>query len=614
MIPSLIFIFLAISIIFPSAIHPWSSVLLQSLIFICLAISIAPTTEKNKPTGSGSITVTFLFYILLSLISFFVAYYRNASWHGWFILLIGFAIYWLSKKQPLSRTISAPFTTLDFIGRGLLIIGIIQAGLGIYQYVYGFNYTIRLITANPELVTSQYYQGILHALQTHRIIGSFGNPNVYAIFLAMVLPIAVYYLLHEQKILYKILYLVSSAIIITALIYTYSRGGIICAVCGLIPLVLIFKKQFNIQYLYWMFGIIILTILLFSISSQFAKSDINSDKLESISARFSTPSSTVNERLHYWSIAKQMIIDHPIIGTGIGSFGIRYGKYKPLGIGESKYVHNLFLQVWVEQGILGLLGLIGLIIATIFTAINRYRRFIANPDFGFSIAIFGSTVAFIIDGFFGYGYYVPELFYLFCFLIGIFVASGIKEPVPVIPTPESESEIEPGVETTKPKLSFSRLCSLSILVIILAIVWYFAIFTSYLGQIYFKAAFTQLNAEQLIPAVAGYKAAIVCEPSNSEYHQHLGNTLLQLNQTDQGIKQLEYTVSLNPYTAYYRSDLADAYLQVGRFLDAEQQSRAAIANYPTKPGYHYQLAQIYATQGKEELASQEMQQFTELSK
>ncbi|MFB3896909.1 MAG: O-antigen ligase family protein [bacterium] len=617
MIPSLLFIFLAISVFFPSAIHPWSTVILQSMVFVCLAIMITPTADKFKPTKSAAITATFLIYILLSLISFFVAYYRNASWHGWFILLIGFIIYWLYKKQPITKPIFSRYTGQDIIGIGLIILGVIQAGLGIYQYVYGFNYTIRLMTQNPELVNSQYYSGILHALQTHRIIGSFGNPNVYAVFLAMILPISIFYLLQEKQIFLKILYLISSAIIITALIFTYSRGGIICTSCGLIPLILICKKLFKIQSLYWIIGIILLAMLLFAISSKIAKSDIQSEKSESISARIYTPSSTVNERLHYWSMAKQMIIDHPVIGTGIGSFGIRYGKYKPVGIGESKYVHNLFLQVWVEQGMLGLIGLLGLIIALFYSAITRYRHLATHPEYGFSLAIFGGIIAFIIDGFFGYGYYVPELYYLFCFLIGIFIASGVKEPEPIIPVsiPTTESEVapEPIPEPIRPKLSFSRLVSLSIIVLILAIVWYFAIFISYLGQIYFNAALVQLQTDNLIPAAAGYKAAVVCEPSNSEYHQHLGNTLLQLKQTEQGITELEITVHLNPYTAYYRSDLAAAYLQVGRFIDAEQQCRAAIANYPTKPGYHYQLAQIYSTQGKEELATQEMQKFTELT-
>lgn len=616
MIPSLLFIFLAFSIIFPSAVYLWSNVVLQSIVFILLVISIAPTTDKVKPNKACFITGTFLIYTLFSAISFFTAYYRNASWHGWFILLIGFTIYWLCTKQSLSKPIFNRYTALEFIGVGLILLGIIEAGLGIYQYVYGFNYTIRIITQNPDLVASQSYQGILHALQTHRIIGSFGNPNVYALFLAMTLPVSIYYFFKESKLIYRILLLISSSIILTALAFTYSRGGIICVVVGLIALIPIFRKQIKIQLFLGIFGLILLTAILIFVCSQVPKSEMKSEKLETFSNRLTTPTSTVSERLHYWSIAKQMIFDHPIFGTGIGSYGIRYGRYKPVGIGESKYVHNLFLQIWVEQGLLGLLSFLGILVVLIFSTINRYRHLASNPELAFSIAIFGGIIAFIIDGFFGYGYYIPELYYLFCFLLGIFVVTGIRKPESEIstPAPISEPESEPEPEPVKTTPTISSLISRSIIVIILAIVWYFAIYSPYLGLLYFNAAFAQLNARQLIPAAAGYKAAIVCEPSNSEYHQHLGNTLLQLNQVEQGIRQLQIAVGLNPYTAYYRSDLAEAYLLVGRFTEAERECLAAIANYPNKPGYHYQLAQIYALQDKKELATQEMLKFAELSK
>ncbi|MDI6782623.1 MAG: O-antigen ligase family protein, partial [bacterium] len=606
------FILLAVSIFFPSAVYLWSGVLVQSTVFVFLAISIIPMVT---PTGSRYLPVssplsrgrryyllttrTLLIYVLFSAISIFTAYYRNGNWHGWFILLLGFLIYWLLVTPTVSRYLPRYISgRYGIIGIGLVLLGVLEAGYGIYQYVYGFNYTIRLITQNPVLVSSQYYEGILHALQTHRIIGTFGNPNIYALFLAMIFPISTFYFLNDTNIKPKLLFLLSTAIILTALGFTYSRGGILCAIGGILPLAILLRNKFNIKKFLWILGLVLLTAILILVCTQFPKSELKSAKLETFSARLAMPTSTVSERLHYWSIAKQMITDHPILGTGIGSFGIRYGRYKPVGIGETKYAHNLFLQIWVEQGILGLLSFLGLLIVLIYLGIKQFQR----VNSGFSIAIFGGLLAFIVDGFFGFGYYTPELYYLFCFLLGIFVN---------IPKP-SELELD-TLEKEKRKSCFWLLTS-SVLLFFLAIIWYFAIYSPYLGQLYFNTARNQLAANQLIPAVAGYRAALVCEPSNSEYHQHLGNTLLQLNQVEEGIRHLELAVKLNPYTAYYHSDLAEAYRSVGRYPKAEREVQLAISNYPNKPAYHYQLAQIYAQQGKEELATQEMLRFAELSK
>jgi O-antigen ligase len=596
MLSLLLFIFLAVSIFFPSSVYPWSGVIVQSIVFIFLVLSLIPHTDKFK--SWHPITTAFLIYILLSAISMLNAFYLNGSWHGWFILLVGFLIYWFSATDSISQPVFHKYSARNFIGIGLVLLGVIEAGLGIYQYVYGFNYTIQLISQNPDLVSSQFYSGILHALQTHRIIGTFGNPNVYAVLLAMILPISVGYFLKYQKLTGRILFLVSSALISTALAFTYSRGGMICAIFGLIPFAFAYKAILDKRQLIWISGLILVTVIFIYASSQFPKAELTAEKLESFSARLTIPTSTVSERLHYWTIAKNMILDHPILGTGISSFGIRYGKYKPVGISETKYAHNVFLQIWVEQGLIGLLGFIGLLIGLFYFAIHYLRK----SELNLGYASFGALLAFITDGLFGFGYYTPELFYLFCFILGYFVR--------LIKPDGLASETN---ETKKNRSLFFIIPS-SFLLLLLTGIWYFAVYSPYLGQLYFNTALAHLKSNRLIPAVAGYKAAIVCEPANSEYHQHLGNTLLQLNQVDQGIRQLELAVKLNPHTAYYHSDLAEAYRLIGSYPEAEREVQLAISNYPNKPAYHYQLAQIYAEQGKEVLATQEMLRFAELSK
>ncbi|MCX7918388.1 MAG: O-antigen ligase family protein [bacterium] len=594
MIASLLVIFLAIIVLFPSAVYLWSKVLIQSFVFIILAVALIPT--RNYFRKWESVATAFLIYVIFSAFSIFNAVYLNGSWLGWLNLFIGFLIYWLSSSGSLTYPIARQCPAYEFIGYGLILLGILEAGYGIYQYVYGFKYTIQLISQNPDLISTQYYTGILHALQTHRIIGTFGNPNVYALFLAMILPISTYYFLNSTQVGKKTLLLIATGILLTALAFTYSRGGYLCSMFGLIPLIFLFKKQINLNQLFWICSLIIISIALITICSQFPKMELQSEKLETFSSRLTKPTSTVSERFQYWNIAKQMISDHPFVGTGIGSFAIRYGKYKPVGVGETKYAHNLFLQIWVEQGLLGLLSFIGLMITLVYFTF----RYLKKTELNLAYALSGSLFAFITDGFFGFGYYTLELFYLFCCILGVYIGS-IRPSKP-------QSELEPQ------KPSLVSFVIFGIILLILAGVWYFAVYSPYLGQLYFNTALTRLKEKQLVSAVAGYKAALVCDPMNSEYHQHLGNTLLQLNAVEQGIRHLELAVKLNPNTAYYHSDLAEAYRAIGRYPEAEREAKLAIAHYPNKPAYHYQLAQIYAEQGKEALATAEMLKFAELSK
>ena len=51
-----------------------------------------------------------------------------------------------------------------------------------------------------------------------------------------------------------------------------------------------------------------------------------------------------------WSAAVRMIRDHPLFGTGPGSFGTFYPRYIEPGMNETRYAHNSYLQVVAGWG------------------------------------------------------------------------------------------------------------------------------------------------------------------------------------------------------------------------------------------------------------------------
>ena len=65
-------------------------------------------------------------------------------------------------------------------------------------------------------------------------------------------------------------------------------------------------------------------------------------------------------RAHFWSIALQVFRDHPVIGAGLGSFGLMYTQYDTRnGLLRVEQVHNDYLQVLSDTGLIGaVLGLL----------------------------------------------------------------------------------------------------------------------------------------------------------------------------------------------------------------------------------------------------------------
>jgi O-antigen ligase len=63
-------------------------------------------------------------------------------------------------------------------------------------------------------------------------------------------------------------------------------------------------------------------------------------------------------RTHFWKVTLDIIRDHPVLGTGLGSFGVVYTKYDTqTGMLRLEQAHNDYLQVLSDAGIAG--GIIG---------------------------------------------------------------------------------------------------------------------------------------------------------------------------------------------------------------------------------------------------------------
>lgn len=68
-------------------------------------------------------------------------------------------------------------------------------------------------------------------------------------------------------------------------------------------------------------------------------------------------SSTARIRICLWEGTLNLIFDHPINGAGLRSFSDMYGKhYVTCDAEPLLYPHNIFLNFWVEIGVVGLLG------------------------------------------------------------------------------------------------------------------------------------------------------------------------------------------------------------------------------------------------------------------
>jgi len=134
-------------------------------------------------------------------------------------------------------------------------------------------------------------------------------------------------------------------------------------------------------------------------------------------------------RLHFWDVTVDIIKNHPIIGTGLGAFGVVYTGYDSRnGLYRLEQAHNDYLQVLSDAGIVG--ALLGL-----FFIVNLFRlgfiRRESRDDFrrGVATGAMAGCFAVLVHSFFDFTLHTPANALLFLVLAALATMNGRVEDV-----------------------------------------------------------------------------------------------------------------------------------------------------------------------------------------
>jgi O-antigen ligase len=117
------------------------------------------------------------------------------------------------------------------------------------------------------------------------------------------------------------------------------------------------------------------------------------------------------------------------LGQGIEAYNVIYPYYAFNAV-VAPHSHNLYLQIFVETGIIGLLAFI-ILLAWFFRSQARFmRRTVEMRDKIISAAMVSAVIGFLFQGIFDYVFYnyrVMLVFFLFLGLAHAFTAAAIRD-------------------------------------------------------------------------------------------------------------------------------------------------------------------------------------------
>jgi len=302
--------------------------------------------------------------------------------------------------------------------------------------IFGFVLAIFGLTQSFTSPTKVYW---VRELSQSTAFGPFINRHHFAGYmeLTIALPLGLLFagVVEKQK---RVLYLFVAGLMGVALVMTTSRGGIISLVAEVVFLAVVTaiwrtqkserrKTKSNplksVAVRAGMAGALLVG-LFFSVLLLGGEFSIYRF-IDSVNTDDPTTG-----RAHFWSVTLDIIKAHPIVGTGLGAFGVIYTRYDSRnGLFRLEQAHNDYLQVLSDGGI------IGAALALAFVSLLFYRAFVrarSRDDFrrGVALSALGGCFAVLVHSFFDFTLHTPSNALLFLVLAALATINGRVEDAP----------------------------------------------------------------------------------------------------------------------------------------------------------------------------------------
>lgn len=334
----------------------WSVYFFDS-IFFCLILSFLVSGFLNKKIKFNlkkSLQTPLFWLILLGILNLIVANEKPPAIYQFARLSVAFIFFFLAKKLLESKQIKLISILLIFIS------GIFQSIIALGQFVFQKSLGLSVLGESmiaPDILGVAKFE--IYGNKIIRSYGTFPHPNLLAIFLLLALGCGWWLWLQENKKIKKKYLAIGLLFISVGIISTYSRGGILASALLLTiflitnrklfsTLLNLNKKNFSLfQKILMRLSILLLIFLIF-----FSTYRVLAPRL----CYKCAGENSIELRQIYSYYAQKIIAENRLLGVGLGNFTLTLKKKSNnLANYEIQPVHNLYLLIAAELGILGLI-------------------------------------------------------------------------------------------------------------------------------------------------------------------------------------------------------------------------------------------------------------------
>ena len=243
-----------------------------------------------------------------------------------------------------------------------------------------------------------------------RASSTFTNPLFFATFLTMMLPLAVYCIFYLNGKAKKAIGFICAGLIVGGIASSYSRGPYLAVAAAFIVLLFYGGKR-------------ALALLGIGAGGIAAVAIFASGVFKRLFTIFSSNDISINTRSKIWSACFKMLDGRWIFGYGTGVNNVREQLHGTYGI-QQPHAHNIFLQVMLENGIIGVIILLAAFIAAGVAMIKLARK--GKKERGVAVTLVACLVSFCACGMTDYLFYGLKPV---CYMMMLFGIASAAEKV-----------------------------------------------------------------------------------------------------------------------------------------------------------------------------------------
>ncbi len=251
-----------------------------------------------------------------------------------------------------------------------------------------------------------------------RVYSFFNNPNVLGEFLVLTIPVMVALIWNRVREEYKTIFGISLIVMAACMIFTWSRGAWLGMLIAVAAFLAISDKR-------WIF-VGILALVLVPVALYLSG---NSAIVERVLSIGNTADTSTAYRVSIWRASIKLLKDFWLPGIGVGSDAYKavYPVYALTGADFALHSHNLYLQFWVETGIIGIVSLLALMKAFIKNTFSvSVVRNIKKCDVAkLTVALCAGFIGFMVQGLTDYVWYNYKILMIFWIIIALGISGSL---------------------------------------------------------------------------------------------------------------------------------------------------------------------------------------------